>query len=71
MSAPEEPENYDDRRAAAEVAVIKEWAEELAQLCEGWLAARDRLRAHEAEQREAREHLAATALARRGGRRGA
>lgn len=53
-----------DDPAALEVLAIKEWAEALAEMAEEWLTGRERLRAHQAEQREAAEHRAQTELSR-------
>lgn len=60
----------DDRRrhrddpAALEILAIREWAQELAERADAWLDSRERWREHQAEQAEAREHLAATEIVR-------
>ncbi|QHN17936.1 hypothetical protein [Gordonia amarae] len=47
-----------------EVAKLRDLAEELRTRCESWLLGRERLREHQAEEREAREYRAETELAR-------
>ncbi|MBD0862737.1 hypothetical protein IA539_16215 [Gordonia sp. zg691] len=57
-------DDIDTDPAADEIQTIKAKAEELAALADAWLLARESYRAHQAEQIEAREHRAATALLR-------
>ena len=63
--------SVDDRRrhrddpAALEILAIREWAQELAERADAWLVGRERLRECQAEQTEAREHMAQSEVLRK------